>query len=151
MQFDGFGFLGVPQKVRFTPEGGLAVRYVNGTGGASVKGTVVATSTSGDGLAAQQANEYDSIGVVYDDGVLNGEEMWVVISGQADVLLENGTAATRGNLAIASDVDGRADCSVANPGSGLPATETHFKEIGHCLQTVTAGTNKLARCTLHFN
>jgi len=137
--------------VKFTPEGGIAVQYVNGTGGASVKGTIVASSTATDGFAVQQANEFDSIGVVYENGVPNGSGMWVVISGQADVLLENGTAATRGNLAVASDVDGRADCSVANPGLGLPGTDTHFKEIGHCLQTVTAGTNKLARCTLHFN
>lgn len=137
--------------VKFTPEGGIAVKYINGTGSASVKGTIVATSTATDGFAVQQANEFDSIGVVYEDGIPGGSAMWVVISGQADVLLENGTAATRGNLAIASDVDGRADCSVANPGLGLPAVDTHFKEIGHCLQTVTAGTNKLARCTLHFN
>lgn len=99
----------------------------------------------------KQANEFDSIGVVYEAGIADGASMWVVIAGQADVLLEDGTAATRGNLAIASDVDGRADCSVANPGVGLPAVDVHFKEIGHCLQTVTAGTNKLARCTLHFN
>lgn len=29
--------------VKFTPEGGLAVKYVNGTGAASVRGTIVAT------------------------------------------------------------------------------------------------------------
>lgn len=52
---------------------------------------------------------------------------------------------------IVSDVDGRANCTIANPGPGLPAADTHFKEIGHCLQSVAGGTDKLARVTLHFN
>lgn len=149
MQFDGFGFLGAPQAVKFTPEGGLAVRYLNGTGGASVKGTLVAASTSANLTAIKQTNEYDTFGVVYEDGVPSGAEMWVVIAGKAQVLLEDGTAATRGNLAVASDVDGRADCTVAAPGSGIPAVDTHFKEIGHCLETENAGANTPACATTH--
>lgn len=137
--------------VDFTPEGGIAVRYLNKTGAPSVKGTLVTASTVTDLGVVLQSGEYDTFGVVYESGIPDGAMMLVVVSGHADVLLEDGTAATRGNLAIASDVDGRADCTLSTPGVGLPAVDTHFKEIGHCLQTVTAGTNKLARCTLHFN
>lgn len=137
--------------VKFTPEGGLAVKYVNGTGAPSVKGDVVGPSTAADGRFILETNEFDAVGVVYESGIADGSPCWVVISGQADVLLEDGTASTRGNIAVSSDVDGRADCTIANPGSGLPAVETHFKEIGHCLQSVAAGTGKLCRIMLHFN
>lgn len=134
-----------------TPEGGHLVYMKNGTGSASVKGTLVSPSTTEDFAFVLQANEYDTIGVVYTGGIANGQLVPLVISGFADVLLKDNTAATHGNLLIAADTDGRANCTVSNPGSGLPATDTHFKECGHCLESVTAGTNKLARCILHFN
>jgi hypothetical protein len=77
----------------------------------------------------------------------------VAISGIADVLIEDGTAATRGNWVYTSDAQaGRANATLANPpGGGIPELDTHMREIGHCLQTVTAGNDKLARCLLHFN
>jgi hypothetical protein len=51
---------------------------------------------------------------------------------------------------VAADTDGRANV-VANPGSGLPATDLHFKECGHFIESKAAGTNVLAKAVIHFN
>jgi hypothetical protein len=133
-----------------TGERGVLVKMINRTGGASVKGSLVSPSTTADKEAILQANEYDTIGVVQESGVAEGSEMWVWISGFAQVLFKDSTAAVRGNILIAADTDGRG-AGVANPGSGLPATDTHFKECGHVLESKNAGTNVLVLCNLHFN
>lgn len=138
------------QRCKFTEEGGLAVRMLNGTGTASVKGSLVSVSTTTDRSFILQANEYDTIGVVYESGIADGALTWVVISGVADVLVENSHAMVRGELLLAASTDGRAT-SVANPGSGLPAADVHFKECGHVMESKDAGTNVLCRCVLHFN
>lgn len=136
--------------VKFTAEGGLAIRLTNKTGGASVKGTLVSASTAVDNAFILQANEFDTIGAVYEAGIADGSECWIVISGRAQVLMKNTVASTRGNVLIAADTDGRAN-SIANPGQGVPATETHFKECGHFIETKTGGTDVLAYAVLHFN
>jgi len=77
--------------------------------------------------------------------------MWIWVTGSiAQCMFEDGVTPTRGNICIASDVDGRAD-SITNPGSGLPAVETHFKECGHVMQSASSGTSVLALVSLHFN
>lgn len=53
-------------------------------------------------------------------------------------------------ILLAGDTDGRA-IDIANPGGGLPGTDTHFKECGHVLQGKDAGTGVLALASLHFN
>ena len=68
----------------------------------------------------------------------------------ACTVLVDGQAAVNGQLLLASSTDGRAT-TTDNPGQGVPATETHFKECGHVLQAKTGGTNVLARCLIHFN
>lgn len=136
--------------IRLTPEGGLAVRYLNGTGVVSVKGTVVTPSVADDMTVVSQDNTYDAIGVIYESGIAAGLPVWVVVSGKAHVLYKDGTASTCGNLAIADAVDGRAS-DIANLGGGLPAADTHFKEIGHVLETKGGGTNVLVYVNLHFN
>lgn len=132
----------------FTPEGGIAILLVNKTGVASVKGTVVSASTTTDYAFKIQTDEYDSIGVVYDAGIADGQLCRVVVSGIADVLLKDTTAATHGQWLAAADTDGRA-LAAAVPAP--PATDTHFKEIGHVLQSVNAGVGVLCRAVLHFN
>jgi hypothetical protein len=134
-----------------TNERGFLVKAINRTGGASVKGTLVSASTSADQEAIKQANEYDTIGVVQEAGVAEGSEMWVWVNGSVcQVLYKDSVAATHGNILIAADTDGRA-IDIANPGGGLPGTDTHFKECGHVMQSVGAGTNVLALAMLHFN
>lgn len=134
-----------------TAEGGYTVPLVNKTGSATVKGTVVAVSSGTASAFTAQTVEYDSIGVVYDAGIADGSSCRVVVAGIADVLLKDGTAGTRGYWVQADPVDGRASMLAMPPGGGIPQHDEHFKEVGHCMQTVGAGTNVLARCILHFN
>lgn len=143
-------YMPLPPKFVFTAEGGLAVRMTNRTGSASVKGTVVTVSDDYDDSFVIQNNEYDAIGVVYENGIANGSLCLVVISGMADVLLKDGTSITRGDWAICADTDGRATDG-GDPGAGLPAVDKHFKEIGHFTRSASAGTNVLCRAVLHFN
>lgn len=137
-------------KVKFTAEGGLAIKLTNKTGVSSVKGSVVSCSTGTDNAFILQTNEYDSIGVVYENSIADGSECWVVIAGIAQVLLKDTTASTRGYIALSADTDGR---FIATSASGSPpvATDTHFKEIGHVLESQSAGTNVLCKVVLHFN
>jgi hypothetical protein len=131
-----------------TGEYGLQQKLTNRTGAATVKGTLVEASTSYDmAFAVNDANGDHPIGVVYEAGVANGSDAWVWSVGAiCQVLLVNSTAATRGYWAQAGSVAGRADITNANPNSS-----THWGEIGHCLESKTAGTNVLAKITLHFN
>lgn len=140
-------------KIKFTAEGGLAVKLTNKTGSNSVKGSVVSISSSVDNAFTLQTNEFDSVGVVYDDGIADGQECWVVEGGRAQVLLKDGTASTRGNWVICADTDGRADATQPTPSPNNTTGEhtQHFKEIGHCMETKSSGTSVLAYCTLHFN
>lgn len=134
-----------------TNERGLLAKIINRTGGASVKGTLVSCSTATDREAVKQANEYDTIGVVQEAGIAEGSEMWIWLNGSVcQVLFKDSVAATRGNILLAADTDGRA-IDTTNPGSGLPAVETHFKECGHVMESKNSGTNVLVLACLHFN
>lgn len=135
-----------------TKEGGIAIRILNKTGAASVKGTVVRMDSTTQNSFNLQAAQYDAIGAVYESGIADGALCWVVMMGIAEVLLEDSTASTTGNWVYASTVDGRANASLAQPaGAGFVNAEEHFKEIGHCLETKNAGTNVLCKVLMHFN
>jgi hypothetical protein len=137
--------------IKFTPEGGIAFRMINKTGAASVKGSMVAPASAITNGFVLQSSEFDTIGAVYEDGIADGELCWVVKLGTAEVLLEDGTDAAAGNWVRASDVDGRADASLAQPpGNFNTATVEHFKEVGHCQETKAAGTNVLVKINLHL-
>ena len=130
------------------------IRLTNRTGAPSVRGMIVtASDTSDNAFMINNANIPKPIGVVYTIGVPDGGECYVFTGGVADVLLQDGTSATRGYWAKVSDtVAGRADITNAlPPGGTISALEDHGAEIGHCIQSVTAGTNKLAKCVIHFN
>ena len=128
---------------------GIAIKMINGTGAASVKGTLVSASKTEDGKFVLQANEFDTIGIVSESGMADGAECLVTISGVAEVLWKDSNTATRGYVAIAADTDGRA-VNVDVPTSN-PVVAEHFKEIGHVLESKGSGTNVLVRCILHFN
>jgi hypothetical protein len=131
-----------------TGEYGPQFRLTNRTGSNTVKGTIVRASTANDmAFETEAADEDEPIGIVYQDGVANGSDAWVWGSGAvAQVLLVNSTAATRGYWAAVGSADGRADMTNANP-----IVANHWREIGHCLESKTAGTNVLARAIIHFN
>src|SRR5512138_3853057 len=127
-------------KIKFTFEGGLAIKLTNKTGAPSVKGYCV---TSNDGannsVKLVPVDAPSCIGVFYESGIADGVEAWVVISGIADVYFWGNT--TRGQLArtgLAADtgeVSGQA-MSEAVPTSPF-ATDKHFCEIGHVLESRT--------------
>lgn len=82
---------------KITPEGGFAVRLTNKTGAPSVKGQIVGIKTGTDNafdLTAVDATY--NLGVVYESGVADAAECWVVVGGIAQVLMKN--AAVRGQL-----------------------------------------------------
>lgn len=143
----------IPPRIKFTPEGGLAVRFVNKSGAPSVKGYVVAADSAVDrGIHNILKDMPDPIGVVYESGIADGEEVWVVTTGVAEVYFVGNT--TRGHLARgflttdgASYVVGQA-LSEAVPSSPF-ASDKHFYELGHVLQSRTGA--GLALVNLHFN
>jgi hypothetical protein len=139
------------QRAKFTSEGGLAVLMTNRTGAASVKGSVVTASHDYDNAFSLQTEEFEAAGIVYDSGVADGSECWVVASGIADVLVKDGIAASRGSWTKCADVDGRCEPTTPPTGIGALSTSDHFREIGHCLESKAAGTNVLAKVLLHFN
>ena len=82
---------------KITPEGGFAVRLTNKSGAETVKGQIVGIKTGTDNafdLTAVGATY--NLGVVYESGVADAAECWVVVGGIAQVLMKN--AAVRGQL-----------------------------------------------------
>lgn len=82
---------------KITPEGGYAVKLTNKTGAPSVKGQIVShkgTVARAFDLTAVGANH--CLGVVYESGIEDAAECWVVVSGIAQVLMKN--AATMGHI-----------------------------------------------------
>jgi hypothetical protein len=133
-----------------TNERGFLLKMANRTGHTSVKGELVTAHASNDREVALQSGEYDTIGIVQEAGVAEGSEMWVwQIGSVCQALLKNSVAASRGQLAIAADTDGRMDVVAAPPPP--PSVDTHFKEVGHVMEAVTAGTDKLCLISFHCN
>ena len=138
----------INSKVMVTPDGGLSIKMTNKTGAASVKGTIVeADTTTARAFKVAVASSVVPLGIVFEDGVADGSECWVVVSGIAFVLLKDTTASTLGYWAKTSDVAGRANVTVSAP----PGDATNWQQVGYCLETQGAGTDVLARCVLHFN
>jgi hypothetical protein len=137
----------------YTADGGVATKYTNATGAASVKGTIVKLGSTDDTVIINPADDPMPMGIVYEAGVANGSEMWVTIAEDAYVLLEDGTAGTAGYWLKQSDTAaGRADASNAAPTGGtIAALNDHFSEIGHCEETVSSGTDVLCKIHIHWN
>ncbi len=145
------------EKIGFTPIGGLAIKLTNKTGSNTVAGQLVKIDTAtDDAFILSIADEDETTGIVFESGIADGSEAWMVVSGIADVAMEDSTAATRGNWVRTSITEaGYADATnAAPPGGGIPELDRHMKEIGNCIETVSAGgggTHILARCIIHFN
>ena len=142
----------VEGKSKLTSIGGFAIKLTNKTGSNTVAGQLVKADTANnDAVILTAAADMECIGVFLDSGIADGSEAWVVISGIADVAMEDNTAATAGNWVEV----GNSEAGYANAESASPAAAPrHFDEIGHCIETVSAGgegTHILARCVIHFN
>ena len=140
-------------KVTITPEGGIAVKLMNKTGADSVKGQIVSASMAHDNaFNTTAADAIIPAGAVYESGVPDGQMCWVVVSGIAEVLLKDGTPSVHGNWIGMSDVAGRVSAGGGgHPGTTPPEQAIHNSEMGHCLESKTAGTNVLAKIIMHFN
>lgn len=133
-----------------TGERGFLVRFINKSGGASVKGHIVAASSAVDNAVTIETSGFDPIGVFAESGIPDGSAAWVWMNGSvAQVMYKDGVAATRGYVALCDDTDGMA-YDVAVPSSN-PVVAEHFRELGHVMESKTAGTSVLALVCLHFN
>ena len=148
------------KAANFNERGGHMVRYINKTGAPSIKGTLVTTGSVDNGIVTCEwisgtQGAPTCIGAVYEDGVVDGDWVWVVIGGPAQVLLQDTTATTVGFFAKTSDdsgSNGRADCSNDAPVGGFFTVDAdHFQEVGHVMTSATAGTDVLTWVNLHFN
>lgn len=132
-------------KFKITPEGGYAVKLTNKTGSSTVKGNLVKAHPSiANAFTLTSSSSLDCIGAVYQAGVADGSECYVVISGIAEVLFA--TSTSPGNWVQNSmSVNGQADGNQSAPSS----TNVHFLEVGHSISTVSAG--QLGKIIMHFN
>lgn len=152
------GLFVISDYAAITSLGGYAIKMKNRTGSETVKGQVVRISASetrafnicglGTGLGDITM---DPIGVVYESGIANESYAWIVHNGAAEVLFCN-TPSLRNFVRVANYSDSGAvagyawaEAAPVNPA----ATDKHFQEIGHCMQSRT--TPGLALCILHQN
>lgn len=141
-------------EIKFTSEGGLAILLVNKTGAASVKGEVVTVynDTAVDNAVEKIVVDVpNAIGVFLESGVADGAQAWIVISGKASVYF--GGSTTRGHLArttVTGDAFTTTGYALSEAVPSPPfATDKHFCEIGHVLESRTGA--GLAKVNLHFN
>ena len=116
---------------------------------AVVKGSLLAVSSSADRKYIKQASEYDTCAIAYEASDADGY-IWAWTTGAVcQMLVKDSTAITRGYVAISADTDGRMDNIDLSTIGGNPAITTHFKEVGHVLESKSAGTNVLV--LIHFH
>jgi hypothetical protein len=139
-------------SVMFTPEGGVAVWIINKTGAPSWKGAVVEThATVADAADLIGVGDPDPMGIVYDDGVADGELMRIVISGKAEVFFIGSVSLHQfARVTNSGDVGNAPGKAIAEAVPVSPfAIDKHFLEVGHVLESrVGAG---LALTLIHFN
>jgi len=139
----GFGPGG--SRMRFTPEGGLAVKLTNNSGAQINKGSVVKPSlATDDSIVLTAASDLDPVGIVY-AVIPNGATGWVVVSGRCEVLIDNVGGCNREDwLGVSTATAGQATAGVIPAGIA-----DHMREIGHTLRArANAG---LVFAIVHFN
>jgi len=141
--FTGTTFEGA--KIKTTAEGGLAVKLTNKTGAASIKGTIVGVdSAAGNAFDLTAIDANYNLGVVYESGVADGAECWVVVIGIAEVLMKNdATLGQQCRIPLSTDTGEVAGYAMAD---AQAATASVYK-IGDILETKTADT--LCKVLLH--
>ena len=138
--FTGTTFEGA--KIKTTAEGGIAVKMTNKTGAASVKGSIVSLSTETDNAFALAAiGASGVVGVVYESGIVDGAECWVVVKGIAETLFTNNiTHGMYARAPIATDTDKVAGSAV---GAAIPAdtfnTDAYLARFGFVMESKAAG------------
>ena len=131
---------------KITPEGGFAVRLTNKSGAVTLKGQIVShegTVANAFNLTAVDANH--CLGVVYESGVEDGAQCWVVVAGIAQVLMKN--AATMGHICripLSTDGEGKA---VGYAMDAAQSSSASVYKIGDVLETADA--EMLCKVLLH--
>lgn len=140
----------ISAKARFTVEGGFAIKAVAGE--ALVKGEIVSSIQGVGGADGKlfktpvSGNENDMpLGVVYANADADAD-VWVITSGIAEVLPQAGDTAARGYVLTASTAAAGRVAQAAT----APAAATHFKEVGHWIDT-GSGAGVITRAMVHFN
>ncbi len=135
------------KNVAITQEGGFAQRYTNKTGAASIKGLVVKASASADNAVdIAGISDVEPIGFIYNNGIIDGEDVWVATDGKAQGLMENSSACVRGDwMGVSDTTAGRLQCTTEPP-----ATVKHDQECGHSVESTNAGTDVLVLLDIHF-
>lgn len=138
-------------KIKFTDLGGLAIRMENQTGEVSVKGKLVDPHTTDGAVQLVAVGLPDVIGVIEEDGIPVGGQMWVVVSGIAYARFGAGTTAGQfARMCISTDTGQAPGIGTAENLPTAPfATDKHFQEIGHVIESRTGA--GLAKVVLHFN
>lgn len=132
-------------KVAITPTGGVAIQLYNPSGGTISKGRIVEpSSTTNEAFQICPTSSNFAIGVVYED-IPATSYGWIVVSGIAEVYLDNAGGTLRDYVVLVS---------TANAGQGtaqatVPSTTDHWREVGHTVGT--SGAPGLVKCVLHFN
>jgi hypothetical protein len=137
--------IGDPSHVR-TGEGGIGMTMTAGEN--LTRGEIVYFNQAGTSMRVYKAPTSNDmpVGIVYQSAT-TGNAVIIVYAGCAYVLFQNSHAPTLGYICLTSATTaGRA----YNASSAASVAE-HFREIGHTMETVSSGTNVLARVWLHFN
>ncbi len=136
------------KNVWITPLGGIAVKLTAGEN--LTAGNVVYCATADSNVYKTVAGTLTSkvavLGAVYETST-TGNDVWIVVSGIANVLLADAVSCARGDVIYASDtVDGKVDGDSNPP----PATiNNHWAEVGHALESKAAGS--LVKSIIHQN
>ena len=139
------GDIPIGDNVLITADGGFAIPYINRTGHSSVRGEVVQLSSTADReVNLEDSGGINPMGIIYNAGIAEGSNVWVVTSGRVEVWFDASGAIKGGWVETSNLTAGRADGSAASP---KPAPD-HFEEIGHAEEAAAA--NALGFINLHF-
>lgn len=141
----GTGDMQIGDNLLITSIGGIAIKLINRTGHSSVKGEIVESSGTTDlEVTLLPSGAVDPIGAIYNAGIAEGSNVWVVVAGIVQVLYDANGAINGGWVETSNATAGRADGSAATPA----ASPQHFEEMGHALEDAAA--NTLGKMTMHF-
>lgn len=136
-------------KVKLTPEGGIATLVIADE--AISVGHVCAIIQGGTANRVKRCptsgNENDMpVGVAYSAAGAAGDPFWMVVSGRVGVLPDTGVTAAQGYILTTSATTAGLIAQAAT----APAAATHFKEIGHFINT-GSGAGVITDAIVHFN
>lgn len=134
-----------------TGEEGMQIAMTNKTGGNSVKGMWVSVSPSyANSVIALPVDAPDPIGVIYNAGIADGQEVFVWVSGRVKALYFN--PVTMGDVCVGPrGADTGEVAGYAKGNTGAPTATEHWYECGHITETNNLSSSSLTGTIIHFN